>query len=209
LAALTLPGTYITSPDAARFVTVMQSLRLRGDASRASSNLSPSHNTLRSCAGARADNWVSYRRAFSRVEEAGRWTVKGMGSWKGLAVEGMGLPSRRLVAPGDSSVSRGRSSSPFFRPLKPSMSTIQEYIDKHNLAKEVEEVVNACSKARAEEPAAFMAEFLKGKTPASITKVRGVWRMRLSLLDAMLCAGARLGSLQRRALRSDEPPGFS
>jgi hypothetical protein len=89
------------------------------------------------------------------------------------------------------------------------MSTIQEYIDKHNLAKEVEEVVNACSKARAEEPAAFMAEFLKGKTPASITKVRGVWRMRLSLLDAMLCAGARLGSLQRRALRSDEPPGFS
>jgi hypothetical protein len=54
------------------------------------------------------------------------------------------------------------------------MSTIQEYIDKHNLAKEVEEVVNACSKARAEEPAAFMAAFLKGKTPAAITKVRTV-----------------------------------
>jgi len=53
------------------------------------------------------------------------------------------------------------------------MSTIQEYIDKHNLAKEVEEVVNACSKARAEEPAAFMASFLKGKTPAAITKVVG------------------------------------
>jgi hypothetical protein len=54
------------------------------------------------------------------------------------------------------------------------MTTIQEYIDKHNLAKEVEEVVNACSKARAEEPAAFMANFLKGKTPAAITKVRTV-----------------------------------
>jgi enolase len=53
------------------------------------------------------------------------------------------------------------------------MSSIQEYIDKHNLAKEVEEVVNACSKARAEEPAAFMAEFLKNKTPACITKVVG------------------------------------
>lgn len=58
--------------------------------------------------------------------------------------------------------------------LSNTMSTIQEYIDKHNLAKEVEEVVNACSKARAEEPAAFMAAFLKGKTPAAITKVRTV-----------------------------------
>eukprot|EP00240_Pyramimonas_obovata_P001174 CAMPEP_0118933554 /NCGR_PEP_ID=MMETSP1169-20130426/12053_1 /TAXON_ID=36882 /ORGANISM="Pyramimonas obovata, Strain CCMP722" /LENGTH=482 /DNA_ID=CAMNT_0006876335 /DNA_START=56 /DNA_END=1504 /DNA_ORIENTATION=- len=53
------------------------------------------------------------------------------------------------------------------------MASIQEYIDKHQLAKTVEDVVNACSKARAEEPAAFMAEYLKSKTPGCITKVVG------------------------------------
>eukprot|EP00239_Pterosperma_sp_CCMP1384_P005515 CAMPEP_0197846928 /NCGR_PEP_ID=MMETSP1438-20131217/4722_1 /TAXON_ID=1461541 /ORGANISM="Pterosperma sp., Strain CCMP1384" /LENGTH=482 /DNA_ID=CAMNT_0043458719 /DNA_START=130 /DNA_END=1578 /DNA_ORIENTATION=+ len=53
------------------------------------------------------------------------------------------------------------------------MTSIQEYIDKNNLSKMVEEVINATVKARAEVPAAYMAEYLKGKTPPAITKVCG------------------------------------
>eukprot|EP00238_Polyblepharides_amylifera_P014959 CAMPEP_0196578988 /NCGR_PEP_ID=MMETSP1081-20130531/15306_1 /TAXON_ID=36882 /ORGANISM="Pyramimonas amylifera, Strain CCMP720" /LENGTH=481 /DNA_ID=CAMNT_0041898407 /DNA_START=85 /DNA_END=1530 /DNA_ORIENTATION=+ len=53
------------------------------------------------------------------------------------------------------------------------MSTIQEYIDKHKLARTVEDVVNACSRARADDPAAFMADYLRGKTPPCITKIVG------------------------------------
>jgi len=53
------------------------------------------------------------------------------------------------------------------------MTSIQEYIDKNNLSKMVEEVINATVKARAEVPSAYMAEYLKSKTPASITKVVG------------------------------------
>jgi hypothetical protein len=36
------------------------------------------------------------------------------------------------------------------------MSTIQEYIEKHDLSKKVEEALNAAVKARPEEPMAFM-----------------------------------------------------
>jgi hypothetical protein len=53
----------------------------------------PSHN----CAGAACTLGVLqdlYRRAFSRVVEAGRWTIKGMGSWKGLAVAARLRPLR-------------------------------------------------------------------------------------------------------------------
>ena len=34
--------------------------------------------------------------------------------------------------------------------------SVQEYIDKHDLSKKVEEVINACVKAKPEEPISFM-----------------------------------------------------
>ena len=37
-----------------------------------------------------------------------------------------------------------------------SMAGVQEYIDKHNLQKKVEDVLNSCVKARPEEPLSFM-----------------------------------------------------
>ena len=39
------------------------------------------------------------------------------------------------------------------------------------MSKKVEEVINATVKARAENPEAFMAEYLRKMTPAEITKV--------------------------------------
>ena len=53
------------------------------------------------------------------------------------------------------------------------MTGVQEYIDQHGLAKKVEEVINATVKERAENPEAFMAEYMKKMTPAAITKVVG------------------------------------
>jgi len=49
--------------------------------------------------------------------------------------------------------------------------SVQEYIDNHGLSKKVEDVVNACVKARPEEPSAFMADYLTKTTPPLITKV--------------------------------------
>ena len=37
-----------------------------------------------------------------------------------------------------------------------STMSVQEYIDKHDLSKKVEEVINACVKAKPEEPISFM-----------------------------------------------------
>ena len=34
--------------------------------------------------------------------------------------------------------------------------SVQEYIDKHDLSKKVEEVINACVKAKPDEPISFM-----------------------------------------------------
>ncbi|KAL3135043.1 hypothetical protein ABBQ32_007990 [Trebouxia sp. C0010 RCD-2024] len=51
--------------------------------------------------------------------------------------------------------------------------SVQEYIDKHDLSKKVEEVINACVKAKPEEPISFMAEQLKRSSPPEITKVIG------------------------------------
>ncbi len=34
--------------------------------------------------------------------------------------------------------------------------SVQEYIDKHDLSKKVEEVINACVKAKPEEPISYM-----------------------------------------------------
>lgn len=49
--------------------------------------------------------------------------------------------------------------------------SIQEYIEKHDLSKKVEEALNAAVKAKADEPLAFMAEFMTKRTPAAITKI--------------------------------------
>jgi len=54
--------------------------------------------------------------------------------------------------------------------IKENMS-IQEYIEEHGLGKKVEDVINAAVKAKAPQPIAFMAEYLKKQTPAAITKV--------------------------------------
>ncbi|KAL0021189.1 hypothetical protein WJX77_011086 [Trebouxia sp. C0004] len=51
--------------------------------------------------------------------------------------------------------------------------SVQEYIDKHDLSKKVEEVINACVKAKPEEPISYMAEQLKRSSPPEITKVIG------------------------------------
>lgn len=36
--------------------------------------------------------------------------------------------------------------------------SVQEYIDKHDLSKKVEEVINACVKAKPDEPISFMVQ---------------------------------------------------
>lgn len=40
-----------------------------------------------------------------------------------------------------------------------STMSVQEYIDKHDLSKKVEEVINACVKAKPDEPISFMVQF--------------------------------------------------
>lgn len=39
--------------------------------------------------------------------------------------------------------------------------SVQEYIDKHDLSKKVEEVINACVKAKPDEPISFMVCYLQ------------------------------------------------
>jgi enolase len=51
--------------------------------------------------------------------------------------------------------------------------SVQEYIDKHELSKKVEDVINACVKAKPDEPLSFMAQTLQKLSPAQITKVVG------------------------------------
>lgn len=51
--------------------------------------------------------------------------------------------------------------------------SVQEYIDKHELSKKVEEVINACVKTKPDEPLSFMAETMKKMSPGSITKIVG------------------------------------
>eukprot|EP00898_Chlorokybus_atmophyticus_P005717 jgi/Chlat1/6146/Chrsp41S00447 len=52
-------------------------------------------------------------------------------------------------------------------------SSTQEYLDKHELSKKVEEVINATVKVKPDDPIAFMADYMKQHTPASIVKVVG------------------------------------
>jgi enolase len=51
--------------------------------------------------------------------------------------------------------------------------SVQEYIDKFQLSKRVEEAINACVKAKPDEPLSFMAKTLSQMSPPAITKVVG------------------------------------
>jgi enolase len=42
------------------------------------------------------------------------------------------------------------------------MSSVQSYIDQHSLQKNVEDVLNACVKAKPEEPLTFMVRDARG-----------------------------------------------
>eukprot|EP00879_Flechtneria_rotunda_P000391 GHRR01000484.1.p1 GENE.GHRR01000484.1~~GHRR01000484.1.p1 ORF type:complete len:535 (+),score=162.05 GHRR01000484.1:156-1607(+) len=53
------------------------------------------------------------------------------------------------------------------------VSGVQEYIDQHGLQRAVEEVLNSCVKAKADEPLSFMAQELLKRTPSKITKIVG------------------------------------
>jgi enolase len=52
------------------------------------------------------------------------------------------------------------------------MSSIQEYLDKHDISKRVEEAVNATVKERAADPCAFMAAQFAKMAPAAIVSVK-------------------------------------
>jgi enolase len=51
--------------------------------------------------------------------------------------------------------------------------SVQEYLEKHDLSKRVESVINACVKAKPDEPLSFMAKALSAATPSAITKIVG------------------------------------
>jgi enolase len=51
--------------------------------------------------------------------------------------------------------------------------SVQEYLEKHDLSKRVESVINACVKAKPDEPLSFMAKALSDATPSKITKIIG------------------------------------
>lgn len=51
--------------------------------------------------------------------------------------------------------------------------TVQEYIDKHELSKKVEELINSTVKSKPDEPLSYMAKELQEKAPSAITKVIG------------------------------------
>lgn len=51
--------------------------------------------------------------------------------------------------------------------------SVQEYLDHHDLQKQVEQLINACVSAKPDEPLSFMAKHLSNMTPAVITDVKG------------------------------------
>jgi enolase len=51
--------------------------------------------------------------------------------------------------------------------------SLQEYIDKHDLQKKVEQLINSCVAAKAEDPLSFMANELRNMTEPEITEVKG------------------------------------
>jgi enolase len=48
----------------------------------------------------------------------------------------------------------------------------QEYIDKHELSRRVEEAINATVKSKPDEPLAFLADYFKKSTPPAITSIK-------------------------------------
>mmetsp|Transcript_14597 Transcript_14597/g.63233 ORF Transcript_14597/g.63233 Transcript_14597/m.63233 type:complete len:136 (-) Transcript_14597:1645-2052(-) len=82
--------------------------------------------------------------------------------------------ARLLAATTQHNFSKRKTQNPRYRPLRSNREnnmSIQEYIEEHGLGKKVEDVINAAVKAKAPEPIAFMAEYLKKQSPATITKV--------------------------------------
>lgn len=51
--------------------------------------------------------------------------------------------------------------------------SVQEYIDQHDLQKQVEKLINACVVNKPAEPLAYMAQELAKMTPAAITSIKG------------------------------------
>ncbi|KAK9808026.1 hypothetical protein WJX73_006018 [Symbiochloris irregularis] len=51
--------------------------------------------------------------------------------------------------------------------------SVQDYLDKHDLSKKMEELINTTVKARPDEPLSFMAKELQDKSPSAITKIIG------------------------------------
>lgn len=51
--------------------------------------------------------------------------------------------------------------------------SVQEYLDQHDLQKQVEKLINSCVKSKPEEPLSFMAKELTKMTPAEITGIKG------------------------------------
>ena len=73
---------------------------------------------------------------------------------------------------------RAQQTPPPPRPAGPiahppaAMASIQEYIDRHDISKKVEEAVNATVKARAADPCAALAAEFSRMAPAAISAVR-------------------------------------
>lgn len=51
--------------------------------------------------------------------------------------------------------------------------SVQEYLDKHDLQKQVESLINSCVSSKPDEPLSFMAKQLTGMSPAEITDIKG------------------------------------
>lgn len=51
--------------------------------------------------------------------------------------------------------------------------SVQEYINTQSLSSKVEDAVNACVKARPEDPYAYMGEYMRKRSSASITSMKG------------------------------------
>lgn len=51
--------------------------------------------------------------------------------------------------------------------------SVQEYLDKHDLQKQVEALINSCVSSKPDEPLSYMAKQLQGMSPAEITDIKG------------------------------------
>jgi enolase len=51
--------------------------------------------------------------------------------------------------------------------------SVQQYLEQHDLQKQVEQLINACVASNSDEPLSFMAKELTSMTPAEITDIKG------------------------------------